>query len=318
MKRILMAVLSLCLILTALTGSAMAAEEDIYVAMFPKAYIGDFWKSVELGARAAASDFGVTITFEGPSTETDLEGQIKLIENAIIKEADVIALAPLDSVGNIPVIEGAIEKGIKIITFNSKLDGDMALTHIATDNWAAGEMAGKTLGEALGGKGKFAIIGANDAVKNNRDRSDGAADYIAKNFPEMELITIRYTDGDMTKALSAASDIITANPDIAGFFTNNETTTIALATVLQERNLIGKIAHVGFDATEQTAGYLADGTTYAIVTQVPYNMGYIAVEKALSAYKGEALEPSYDTGAALVTRENMNTEEMQKIIKPQG
>lgn len=309
--------LVLATLLLSAAAPALAAEDDLYIAMFPKAYIGDFWKSVEAGASKAAEDFGVTITFEGPQSETDLEGQNMLIENAMTKGADVIAIAPLDSVGNVPIIETANDKGIKVITFNSKLESDIPLTHVATDNWAAGEMAGKALGEALGGKGKYAVIGAVESVKNNRDRSDGAVAYIGEHFPEMELITIQYTDGDMTKALSAGSDIITANPDIAGFFTNNETTTIALATVLQEKGLTGEIAHVGFDATNQTVGYLADGTTNAIVTQVPFNMGYMAVEKAIAAYKGEALESIYDTGVALVTPENVDSEEIQAIVNPQ-
>ena len=318
MKKLSTLLLILAMLAAVIAASAMAEDDPLYIAMFPKAYIGDFWKSVEMGAQQAAADYGVTITFEGPESETDLEGQIQLIENAIIKGADAIAIAPLDSVGNVPVIETAHEKGIPVITFNSKLESDIPLTHVATDNWAAGEMAGKALGEALEGKGKFAIIGANEAVKNNRDRSDGAAAYIAENFPDMELITIQYTDGDMTKALSVSSDIITANPDIAGFFTNNETTTIALATVLQEKGLAGKITHVGFDATLQTVGYITDGTTTAIVTQVPYNMGYLAVEKALAAYNGEELESVYDTGVALVTAENLDTEEIQSIVNPQG
>lgn len=316
MKKILTAILALVMVSMILVPAM--AEEELYIAMFPKAYIGDFWKSVEAGAVKAAEDFGVRITFEGPESETDLEGQIQLIENALIKEPDMIAIAPLDSIGNVPIIETASAKGIKVVTFNSKLESDIPMTHIATDNWAAGEMAGKALGEALQGKGKFAVIGANEAVKNNRDRSDGAAAYIAEHFPEMELISIQYTDGDMSKALSVSSDLITANPDIAGFFTNNETTTIAMASVLQEKGLAGKITHVGFDATLQTVGYIEDGTTTAIVTQVPFNMGYMAVEKALAAYKGEELEPVYDTGVALVTIENLNTDEIQDIVNPQG
>lgn len=297
---------------------AAEADDSIYVAILPKAFIGDFWKSVEMGTQSAAEELGVTITFDGPDTETSLEQQIKLIENAINKKADVIAVAPLDSIGIVPVIENAHEAGIKIITFNSKLESDIPLTHIATDNWAAGEMAGKALGEALGGKGKFAIVGAVESVKNNRDRSDGAADYIAKNFPDMELITIQYTDGDLNRSLAVASDIITANPDIAGFFSNNETTTIGVATILQEKGLVGKIKHVGFDATNQTAGFLRDGTTLAIVSQVPFNMGKLAVEKALAAYNGEELDSQYDSGVALVTPENVDTDEMQSIINPQG
>lgn len=317
MKKILTILMTLAMLLSLCAG-AYAEEDPIEIAVFCKAYIGDFWQSVEAGCYAAADDLGVNITVDGMSSETDLEGQIKLIENAIIRGVDVICLAPIDSVGNISVVERAIEKGIKVLTFNSKLDSDIALTHVATDNWAAGELGGKALGEAMGGEGKYAVIGAVESVKNNRDRSDGCTSYIEANFPDMELVAVQYCEGDMNKALSIATDLITANPDLKGFFTNNESTTIALATVLAEKGLKGQIVHVGFDATVQTADFLRDGTTAAIVTQVPYNMGYMAVEKAVAAYNGEELEPTYDTGVALATPENVDSEEIQAIINPLG
>jgi ribose transport system substrate-binding protein len=190
------------------------------------------------------------------------------------------------------------------------------LTHVATDNWAAGELAGKALGEAMKGQGKFAILGAVQGVKNNRDRSDGAASYIAKNFPGMKLVTIRYTDNDLNNSLAITSDIITANPDIGGFFSNNETTTIAVSIVLNEKGKVGKIKHIGFDATAQTVGSLKGGVTSAIVTQVPFKMGYVAVQSAFDASKGKALPAVTDTGVALVTMENVNSPEIQKILNP--
>lgn len=314
MKKLFALVLALLLAMSAFA----LAEDDIYIALFPKACVDNFWVSVEAGANAAAADLGVTITFNGPNTETDLDGQIKMIEDAIMKGADAIAVAPLDSVGNVPVVEEAIDKGIPVITFNSKLSSDLPLTHVATNNWAAGELAGKALGEAMGGKGKYAVLGNNDAVTNNRDRSEGCISYITEHFPEMELVASEYCEGDMNKGISISNDLITANPDIGGFFTNNETTTIAFVSVLQERGLVGKMVHVGFDATVQTADYIRDGITSAIITQVPYRMGYMTVEKALAAINGEELEDTYDTGCDTVTIENLDSDVIQDIIFPQG
>jgi ribose transport system substrate-binding protein len=281
-----------------------------------KSYSGDFWKTVELGAKAAGTDLGVRVTVEAPDSETNIEQQIKMVETAVIKGAKIIAISVLDTKGLVPAIEQASAAGVKIITFNSQVASELPLTHVATDNWAAGVLAGKTLGELLGGKGKYAVIGAVEGVKNNRDRSDGAVDYIKKNFPEMKLITIQYTDNDLNKGLAIGGDIITANPDIAGFFSNNETTTISVATVLEEKRLIGKVKHVGFDATKQTLGFLNNGVTNAIVTQVPFNMGYMTIQRALESTKGMALEKVTDTGVALVTKENLNTDKIQKIIDP--
>ena len=302
--------------LSAAPSSEKKSAGETYVAVIMKSYSGDFWKTVELGALTAGKDLGIKVTVEAPDTETNMEQQIKMVENAVTKGAKVIAISVLDSKAMIPAIEQAVSSGVKIITFNSKIDSELPLTHVATDNWAAGELAGKALGEALGGKGKYAILGAVQGVKNNRDRSDGAADYIKKNFPEMELITIRYTDNDLNNALAITSDLITAIPDIKGFFSNNETTTIAVSIVLEEKNKIGVIKQVGFDATPQTIGALENKIISAIVTQVPFKMGYVAVESALNALDGKTLPPVTDTGVALVTMENLNSAEIQKIINP--
>jgi ribose transport system substrate-binding protein len=302
--------------LSAAPASEKQKVDETYVAVIMKSYSGDFWKTVELGAITAGKDLGIKVTVEAPDTETNMEQQIKMIENAVTKGADVIAISVLDTKAMIPAIEQAAAAGVKIITFNSMVDSELPLTHVATDNWAAGELAGKALGEALGGKGKYAILGAVQGVKNNRDRSDGAADYIKKNFPGMELITIRYTDNDLNNSLAITSDIITANPDIKGFFSNNETTTIAVSIVLEEKNKIGAIKQVGFDATAQTIGALENKIISSIVTQVPFKMGYVAVQSAMEALQGKTLPAVTDTGVALVTLENLNTEEIQKIIDP--
>ncbi len=320
MKKHLLLIGTLMMIAVITLSAAPAAEKNVvdetYVAVIMKSYSGDFWKTVELGALTAGKDLGIKVTVEAPDTETNMEQQIKMVENAVTKGADVIAISVLDTKAMIPAIEQAVAAGVKIITFNSMIDSKLPLTHVATDNWAAGELAGKALGEALGGKGKYAILGAVQGVKNNRDRSDGAADYIKKNFPGMELITIRYTDNDLNNALAITSDIITANPDIKGFFSNNETTTIAVSIVLEEKNKVGLIKQVGFDATAQTIGALENKIISSIVTQVPFKMGYVAVQSALEALQGKTLPAVTDTGVALVTLANLASPEVQKIINP--
>ena len=72
MKKLLTAMLALLMLVGIIAIPAMAEDDDIYIAMFPKGYTGDFWKSVEAGAQQAAEDLGVTITFEGPQSETCL------------------------------------------------------------------------------------------------------------------------------------------------------------------------------------------------------------------------------------------------------
>ena len=123
-------------------------------------------------------------------------------------------------------------------------------------------------------------------------------------------------DNDMSVATSMINDWITANPDLGGIFTNNETGTIAAATVFQERDKVGQIAHVGFDATVQTVAQITDGITDSIISQQPFKMGYLSVENCVALLNGEEVPETIDTGALLVTTENADSEEVNAIINP--
>ena len=304
------------------TDDAQAAEtggdeaETYSIDVFMKSNSGDFWKAVELGAEAAGAEKGVNVSVFACDNETNYDQQIQQIESSMSRNVDAIAIACLDSEALAPVVESATEKGIKVISFNGVLNSDAILTHIATDNYAAGEMAGEALAQAMGGKGKYVVLGAAEGVQNNRDRSEGCIAYITENYPDMELIASDYMDNDMSVATSMINDWITANPELGGIFTNNETGTIAAATVFQERGKVGQIAHVGFDATVQTVAQITGGITDSIISQQPYNMGYLSVENCMALLNGEEVPETIDTGALLVTAENADSEEVNAIINP--
>ena len=50
--------------------------------------------------------------------------------------------------------------------------------------------------------------------------------------------------------------------------------------------------------------------------QKPWNRGYLGVETAVRAVQGEAVEQNIDSGSELITKENMYTEENQKLLFP--
>ena len=254
---------------TAVSSDDTAGNADPWnVAVFTMSGSGEFWASVMAGAERACEEFGLVYTIDGPATETSYEQQIAMVEDAITKGADAICIAVCDSEALVPTLEAAAAKGIKIILFNTTCNYD-GLTFIATDNYEAGRLGGKALGEALGGEGKVCLLGSQETVPSNVARCEGARDYIEENFPNMEIVDIQYCDGDMEKALTISNDWITAIPDLAGIFSNNDFSTIAAANIIEERGRVGEIVHVGFDATETNVVYLESGTTTAIVTQDP-------------------------------------------------
>ncbi len=91
---------------------------------------------------------------------------------------------------------------------------------------------------------------------------------------------------DSAKALAAAENILTAHPDLRGFFSSSEPSSVGVARAIRERGLAGKVKFVAFDSTE---GLIADekaGVIQALVVQDPFKIGYEAVKTICTKLDG--------------------------------
>ena len=85
-----------------------------------------------------------------------------------------------------------------------------------------------------------------------------------------------------------------------------------------ENKVADKIKLVGFDSDDKLIKLLTDGTIVALVVQDPYRMGYDGIKTALAASKGDKVETFVDTGANLITKENMNSPRSQELLNPES
>src|SRR6185503_2791681 len=143
------------LILTILLSfilSGRAADKTLTLAAIPKSTGGEFWETVERGARKAAADLGVTLKWEGTVTETEIAEQNKIIENMVNLGVSGIALAPLNQKAMRRQVEGAVAAGIPVVIFDSGVDGNAHTSFVATDNKNGGVIGGKELARLIGDK----------------------------------------------------------------------------------------------------------------------------------------------------------------------
>jgi ribose transport system substrate-binding protein len=139
-----------------------------------------------------------------------------------------------------------------------------------------------------------------------------------KKHPKIKLLTTKYSDGDKLKALSITQDIVTANPEIKGVYGTNEGSAVGVGRAISEMGKSDSIAVVGVDSSAEEVELLKEGAIDAMVVQDPFNMGYTAVKTAIAAAHGETVEKRIDTGSTVVTLDNLETEEVQKILYPFG
>ncbi|MFA0752756.1 MAG: hypothetical protein IMHGJWDQ_000518 [Candidatus Fervidibacter sp.] len=277
-------------------------KKQWHIAIVPKALTGEYWVRCKKGAEAAAKQFGVRLTFIGPSAETEVDKQIDIVENLITRGVDAIGISPCDGKALVPVIEKAVAKGIPVVTVDSDAKTNKRLAYIGTDNEKAGEMAARELVKLMGGKGKVLIIQGVPGAENLMQRVKGFKRVIAR-YPQIRIASEQACQSDQALALNITENALTAHPDLGGIFGVNAPGAPGAAQAVKAVGKAGKVKIVGFDALPDTVRYCAEGVIQAIVEQRPYRMGYLAVRYLKEALEGKKIPRMVDTGVDIITPE---------------
>lgn len=312
------------LVLSLALGFGGAALADTYeVALIVKATDSDFWQVVLRGGETAGMELdNVNVTTYGPVSEADIAEQVAILENVITARPDAIVIASTSSDATIPAIELAYERGIKIILIDNLVHTDSYHSFLATDNRVGGALAAEMfvhyaeeMGRGL--EGKVGHVSAMAGVQVLIDRDAGFFERLEELAPGLEVLSTRFVDNHIPLALGAAEDVLTANPDLIGFFANNNHTGIGVGRAVVEGNLHDQIVLVAYDSDPEQVTQLLEGAIKALVVQDPFRMGYQGVHDALRAIMGEELERFVDTGVVVVTAENYEDDTVQELIDPE-
>ncbi|MSR61957.1 MAG: sugar ABC transporter substrate-binding protein [Planctomycetes bacterium] len=287
------------------------------IAVIPKGTTHIFWQTVEKGARVGAAEANVEMLFKGPLQENDRAQQIALVQQFLGAGIDALCLAPLDHTALAPVVAQAKAQKIPVVIFDSALDGvagaDFA-SFVATNNTAGGKLGGEQLVKLLGGKGKVVLLRYNVGSASTEEREAG---FLAAAKAGGLEVTVdnRYAGATLGEAKTSALNLLDALREAQGVFCSNESASSGMLLALEQMDLAGKLKFVGFDASPPLVAGLRAGKIDALVVQDPKRMGQLAVSTAAAALRGERVPPAIDTGAVLVTRENMGDPSVAALLE---
>jgi len=298
-------------------------DGKLTIAVIPKSTGGEFWETVERGARAAAEKLDVKMYWEGTVTETEIAGQNKIIENMINLEVKGIALAPLNRKVMAKSIRNAVAAGIPVVAFDSEVDGDAHSSFVATDNKKGGELAAEHMVKLLGGKkGKVVVLRYVQGSGSTDARAEGFIE-VAKKAGLEVLADPNPDQGTIESAKVTASNTLERyvgdkKLNVDGIFAANLYTTLGMAAALGDLRKGGikvDLKFIGFDASPKLIKAVQGGTIDALISQNPKKMGYLAVETLVKHLRGEKVEKFIDTGVEVVTKERLETDkEIRELV----
>ncbi|MBZ9606025.1 ABC transporter substrate-binding protein [Phyllobacterium chamaecytisi] len=299
------------------SGSAFAAET---IPLIVKNTSNYYFSIVTAGARKAAKELGIDMPVLGPTSFSDIQGQISILENAVSNTPTAIVISPLEfwALGG-PITDAA--GSLPIITVDSSADSSAVTAMVTTDNIEGGRQAAVALADAIRNahgapEGKVAGILGFAGQSTFEERLKGFKEKLASDYPKLELVSERIADGQATTAVNIMTDLLTSTPDIRGVFAPDLIMGAGAGQAVLENNVQDKVKVVAFDSDEKLVEFLANGAIAALIVQDPFRMGYEGVKAAYAASKGEKVNPRIDTGVNIITKANMSEPRSQELLNP--
>ena len=351
MKKFLAITMALCMIF-ALCAITASADDTLYIPVMAKGFQHQFWQAVKAGSDAAAADYGVEIYFDGPASETEIAAQVDMVKKEMAKNPKALCLAALSTEAVTEILEECAEKGIPVIGFDSGVPDDTTgavKATACTNNEAAAALAAEKFGEneALVEAMKAATADSpiviacisQDAVSASvTGRTTGFVNKmkeIASEYGTVSVtghekwadpvdgasIIIRVEISATTEATSVqtASNTVLGMDGLKAVFLSNEGVVTGFLSAVSDGEDLGEggkfegLVVAGFDAGQAQKDAVRAGYFYGSVTQDPYQIGYKAVEMAVKAANGEAVE-DVDTGAQWYNAENIDDEMIAMLV----
>jgi D-allose transport system substrate-binding protein len=310
LKRTLGVAVSLGAIAVVLSGCSTPATESggdggsTSVAAVIKGLDNPFFQAMEDGINDTAEADGVDVTIQAAADIGDTTGQADKLTALAGQSFGCFVVNPISGTNLVQSLSQISTAGTPIVNIDNPIDADAATTanidiatYIGTDNEAAGGKAGDFIAEQVG-SGEVAVIGGIAGDVTSAARIDG---FTAAVDGKLDIIQETAADWKRELALTAATDIIAANPNIKAFFAANDDMGLGIVKAIENAGLTGSIVVVSVDGNEDALQSVADGGLTATVAQYPYAIGTLGLQACEVLAGGGDVPAEIESPTALVT-----------------
>lgn len=288
------------------------------IAVIPKATSHLFFVSIHAGVDRAAKEFGVDVIWNGPNEETDHSRQIQIVESAIARGVDAIAISATDERALAAPVRRAIDAKIPVTIFDSGVNVEGYVSFIATDNYGAGCTAARSLAGLIGGKGQVGMVMHKPGGTSTMLREQGFEDTVRKELSGVTIAARQFGMSEPARSLAAAENILSAHPDLAGIFASSEPSSLGTIQAIKARKLSGKIRLITFDTSRTHIEALQDGTIDIMLVQDPVRLGFDAVQSLVTKLRGGTPPSRVNLPARKVVRADLQNAEIRALLSGAG
>lgn len=275
--------------------SATAMAQDT-IAMVVSTLNNPFFVSMKEGAEKKADELGYKLIVL--DSQNDPSKELSNVEDLMIRGVKAILINPTDSDAVSNAIRVANQAKIPVLTLDRGASRGDVVSHIASDNVAGGEMAGKFISEQIGKDARVIQLEGIAGTSAARERGQGFMNAVKSE--NMDLLASQPADFDRTKGLNVMENMIASKPNTQAVFAQNDEMALGAIRAVQAS---GKdILIVGFDGTDDGIAAVKRGLLGATIAQQPGLIGEIGVESAVKVLKGESVDKNIPVPLMMVVK----------------
>jgi ribose transport system substrate-binding protein len=298
-------------------------EQTVTLAVVLKGSQHQYWKSVTAGTAQAERDLqlqGIRVRLirRSPLRDDGHDEQTRILENVLQQGVQGLILAPCSPDALAAPVESAARIGIPTVVIDSPLQSPKVVSFVGTDNRKAGMLAADHMGKILRGKGRVLVLRYLRGSSSTEEREEGFIQQLRRIYPGIELLpSDQYAGATRDGARTATEQLLVPyGHDLQGMFTTTEPSTAGALMALLAAQLAGKVSLVGFDASDIYVDSMRYKKLHGLVIQNPFRMGQMGLTTLMECLQGRTVAQRIDTGATLVTPENMDAPEIQELLHP--
>lgn len=302
----------LALAVAGLCAPAAQAQDKPKVALVMKSLANEFFRTMEDGAKAHqkqhASEY--VLLSNGIKNETDTAAQIKMVEQMIAQKVDALVIAPADSKALVPVLKAAVDKGVRVVNIDNRLDADalkeknLVIPFVGPDNRVGAKLVGEYLVKQLKPSDKVGIIEGVSTTTNAQQRTAGFKD--AMDAGKMTVVGVQSGQWEIAQGNTVAAGMLRENPDLKALLAGNDSMALGAVAAVKAAGKAGKVIVVGYDNIQAIRPMLKDGRVLATADQYAAKQAAFGIDVALKAIKAKTpqaqMPAEVKTDVVLVTK----------------
>lgn len=255
---------------------------DIEVVFIPKMTGNAFFESGNNGAQQMGEDEGFNVKYDG-TPEGTVANQVQIINSAVSSGADAIAISSVSTDGLNQALQEALDAGLEVVTWDSDVDPEYRTVYInqGTPDILGEmlvEMAAEQMDDPNSAK-EVAWFYSSPTVPDQNAWVDSANKYIEETYPEWEIVTTQFGEGNEQKSLQTGESIIDSYPDLDAVICPDSTALPAMAQAAENKGLDADDINItGFASPNSMRDFLENGTI------VNHGLWDVTDQGALAAY----------------------------------